>query len=171
MAPAAAPAPTPAARAVAAAPAPTPAAPAAGAPATLGEGGYEAISGRPADAMAAARKSNLDLLFGARPLDLPEHTASTAAADAPGAGFPKAAPDEDVRDLVVSLREVLADGSLGADLAAGGPLPGELAGPATKADAISQLVPLPAVRTAPGAGAHAADDLYAKIRANKARDA
>ncbi|KAH8067298.1 MAP kinase [Aureococcus anophagefferens] len=98
-------------------------------------------------------------------------SAAPVAGDAPAApsrppdnGFPYADPAEDVATLVVAMREVLPDGSLGADVSRAA-LPGDLAGPVTKADGISSLMPLPDAPPLPPDAA--ADALYAKIAAAK----
>ena len=138
------------------------AAPAAPAEApTLGEGGYEAVRGVDG---AASRKSNLELLFGEKALDLPTDEVREFAPEGEGAGFPRAAPGEDV---ILSAREVLPDGSYGPDLVTGA-LPSELAGPTTKADNIQGLVDLPSPKV-PLSGASAADDLYAAVARNKGK--
>ena len=140
------------------------AAPAAAPPPTLGEGGYEAVRGVDG---AASRRSNLELLFGEKALDLPAEDEARAppSEDGAGAGFPKAAPDED--DVILSMREAFADGTYGPELVEGA-LPADLAGPTTKADGIQGLVDLPAPKV-PLQGPSAADDLYEAVARNKVK--
>ena len=131
---------------------------------TLGEGGYEAVRGVDG---AASRKSNLELLFGEKALDLPAEDEARAppSEDGAGAGFPKAAPDED--DVILSMREAFADGTYGPELVEGA-LPSDLSGPTTRADGIQGLVDLPAPKV-PLSGSSAADDLYAAVARNKGK--
>jgi hypothetical protein len=139
-------------------------APAAAPAPTLGEGGYEAVRGVDG---AASRKSNLELLFGEKALDLPaeDEVRASPSEEGEGAGFPKAAPDED--DVILSMREAFADGTYGPELVEGA-LPSDLSGPTTKADGIQGLVDLPAPKV-PLSGASAADDLYAAVARNKGK--
>ena len=110
---------------------------------------------------AASRKSNLELLFGEKALDLPaEDDIQTPSEDG---DFPRAAPDED--DVILSMREVLGDGTYGPELVEGA-LPADLSGPTTKADGIQGLVELPAPKV-PLQGASEADDLYEAVARNK----
>ena len=87
-----------------------------------GEGGYEAVRGVDG---AASRKSNLELLFGEKALDLPEED-DIQTPPAEHEDFPRAAPDED--DVILSMREVLGDGAYGPELVEGA-LPADLSGP------------------------------------------
>ena len=144
-----------------AAPAAAAAAPAEEDPGGLGEGGYEAVAGRPAGEMDGARAANLAAIFGGGAV---ADDAPAAPSRPPDNGFPYADPAEDVATLVVAMREVLPDGSLGADVSRAA-LPEDLAGPVTKADGISSLMPLPDAPPLPPDAA--ADELYAKIAAAK----
>ena len=144
-----------------AAPAPAAASPAEEDPGGLGEGGYEAVAGRPAGEMDGARAANLAAIFGGGAV---ADDAPAAPSRPPDNGFPYADPAEDVATLVVAMREVLPDGSLGADVSRAA-LPEDLAGPVTKADGISSLMPLPDAPPLPPDAA--ADALYAKIAAAK----
>ena len=127
---------------------------------TLGEGGYEAVRGVDG---AASRKSNLELLFGEKALDLPAEDEVQRPSEHDD--FPRAAPDED--DVILSMREVLGDGAYGPELVEGA-LPADLSGPTTKADGIQGLVDLPAPKV-PLSGTSAADDLYAAVARNKGK--
>ena len=133
--------------------------PPAAAPApTLGEGGYEAVRGVDG---AASRRSNLELLFGEKALDLPAEDEVQRPSE--HEDFPRAAPDED--DVIVSMREVIGDGTYGPELVEGA-LPADLSGPTTKADGIQGLVELPAPKV-PLQGSSEADDLYEAVLRNK----
>ena len=133
--------------------------PPAAAPApTLGEGGYEAVRGVDG---AASRKSNLELLFGEKALDLPAEEDVRPLAD--NEDFPKAAPDED--DVILSMRQVNDDGTYGPELVEGS-LPSDLSGPTTRADGIEGLVDLPPPKV-PLQGSSEADDLYEAVLRNK----
>ena len=125
---------------------------------TLGEGGYEAVRGVDG---AASRKSNLELLFGEKALDLPAEDEVRQPSE--NEDFPRAAPDED--DVIVSMREVIGDGTYGPELVEGA-LPADLSGPTTRADGIQGLVELPAPKV-PLQGSSEADDLYAQVARNK----
>lgn len=141
----------------------------------LGEGGYEAISNQKTAAMDEARTANRDRLFGGGPFPgagaaTAAPVADRAAGDLASNGFPYASPDEDVQDLVLSLRQVRPDGTLGEDISRrGATLPGDLSGPRTKADGITSLQPVPKSSRALPPDA-AADALYATIAKNKEGD-